>query len=897
MPPKKAKSSGSAASSKASGKSKDKKSNATSPAESVPDSGAPNDIFPMVLTSATQELFGCRADEDLTKDNLYKFLKKSEILQDMKTRAAVSDFHPVKQLVQDYPAEELLLVFDRDFKYGQSFYLVVTEEAKERILNPPESIGEEAQEESADAFLCKTPEPKPWVSLGSELEIEEESTVESRERIKYKISRVRRQFGAPILFSDRNALETTDGFIECLPYQDKNFSLLMMERNTGIQAVPTLKSSSTQTKWKYPKNTHTQYKPREFTVEEKENCLNSEDLKNFVNLVVSRFEIALQQNEIMDVFFDDWRALSEEDVMFGGKADTHLKEYQSFTDLKFSKEKTISHINWHPTISGVIAVAVTERLSFEERINGSTKLLLNPSLILLWSFSDPLHPQLVLECPDDVLCFEFCPSDPNVIVGGCMNGQVVLWDISAFAERLHSTRGGGGKSTSNANTLPGFEDKQENETPVMRYCAVSGIDNGHKAPVTDIKWLPENFEVSRTGAPMENKNLICVQIVTCAPDCSVMFWDIRAPKVTTQSVTDKKQKEEELHLENPHGVPNTFKHLDLSWKPLFRVNLPKIDTTGEYSPLKFSLRGNIQDDLTGNGVEKPLQNVENSEGRIEYAQLRVPSAKQLKVLEDVSTNFYLGTEDGELVYTDWKMEKDNDSGRLHSAKPSHCFIVHDSPVNTVLRSPFFKDIILTVGGWTFAVWKEGVMNGPLVQSPCSLKRCTGGYWSLSRPGVFFIGKEDGNIEVWDMMEKTHEPSQTQNITSTQITCIKPWIVSSKQHLLAVSDHFGTLHILEVPRILRNPLSKEKQHMAKYFETEVERLTFFEKQRDMRAKEKKEIEAAEQREKQGSVTPDMVVEQIEEEALKEYQDYLALEKVILKDMGLLPEQQEKSSAEI
>ena len=37
--------------------------------------------------------------------------------------------------MQDYPAEELLVVYDPAFKYGQNFYLVLTEEAKERILN------------------------------------------------------------------------------------------------------------------------------------------------------------------------------------------------------------------------------------------------------------------------------------------------------------------------------------------------------------------------------------------------------------------------------------------------------------------------------------------------------------------------------------------------------------------------------------------------------------------------------------------------------------------------------------------------------------------------------------------------------------------------------------------
>lgn len=36
---------------------------------------------------------------------------------------------------QSYPEEEMLLVFDRTFTYGQSFYLVLTPEGKKRILS------------------------------------------------------------------------------------------------------------------------------------------------------------------------------------------------------------------------------------------------------------------------------------------------------------------------------------------------------------------------------------------------------------------------------------------------------------------------------------------------------------------------------------------------------------------------------------------------------------------------------------------------------------------------------------------------------------------------------------------------------------------------------------------
>lgn len=38
-------------------------------------------------------------------------------------------------VTQNYPGKELLLVYDYEFKYGQNFYLCLTEEAKERILH------------------------------------------------------------------------------------------------------------------------------------------------------------------------------------------------------------------------------------------------------------------------------------------------------------------------------------------------------------------------------------------------------------------------------------------------------------------------------------------------------------------------------------------------------------------------------------------------------------------------------------------------------------------------------------------------------------------------------------------------------------------------------------------
>lgn len=75
-----------------------------------------------------------------------------------------------------------------------------------------------------------------------------------------------------------------------------------------------------------------------------------------------------------------------------------FQEYQSFTDLQFSKEKKITCIQWHPSIKGVVAVAIAEKLTFDERIDNAAKVIMTPSLILIWSFTDPIHPQVSVQC-------------------------------------------------------------------------------------------------------------------------------------------------------------------------------------------------------------------------------------------------------------------------------------------------------------------------------------------------------------------------------------------------------------------------------------------------------------------------------------------------------------------
>ncbi|KFV17009.1 WD repeat-containing protein 63, partial [Tauraco erythrolophus] len=772
------------------------------------------EIFPLVFTTKTQEIFNCRVDEDVTEENCFKLIKKEDIIQDLKTRAAISDFHPLKKVVSEYPGEELLVVFDAKFQYGQNFYLVASEEAKENLLKPPETAKEkeeekeeENREETLEVHPYKPPVPKPWVSLGSEKEVEEESVKETVTKIKYMISRVRRKFGAPITFTDKNASHVKDSYIECTPYQDKTFSIKRLEKDVGVQMVPKVREASTQTKWTYPKNTATQYFPRQLSNKEKEESLSPEKLKNFLTSACLRMEIALQQNEIMNAFFDDWKALAEDESSPGGKPDVYLKAYQSFTDLRYLKGRSISCVCWHPTIYGIIAVSARKQLSYDKKINLSDKSLLQQSGILFWSFFDPIHPQLMLECPEDIYCFQFSPSDPNIIAGGCINGQVVIWDISQHEEKLKNAKTVADGIKMTAVNMPLLMQVQQDSTepPLVNYHTVSSIQYSHKKPVTDMHWLPDYFEDNRTAATFENRAEICVQLVTCSPDCSILFWGIPVTKLPEQPSSEK-VKEEEIFAMAP-DVPDTSKHLDLCWKPLVKINLCESDTNTEYGPVRISLRELHSHYKTSEKVQS-LNTLEVPAEESLYTEASTPSSKNLKVLESISTDFFVGTEDGEIVYSDWKMEIDSDSAKTVSQKHTQKYTMHTETINTLQRSPFFKDIILSVGGRNFAIWKEGVTNGPILQSSCSAGRNTAGHWSLTRPGVFFIGRDDGNLDIWDLLKKTHEPSHFQNISESMITFISPWIASPKQHFLAVSDDLGVLHVLEICQTLSHPSRNE-----------------------------------------------------------------------------------------
>lgn len=92
----------------------------------------------LFLASKTQELFQLGESSAATEHVIVKIRPKQDILADIQKRAAVSDFSPIKKKIQEYPEDNLVLIADADYKFGENFVILLTTEAKDALLVAPE---------------------------------------------------------------------------------------------------------------------------------------------------------------------------------------------------------------------------------------------------------------------------------------------------------------------------------------------------------------------------------------------------------------------------------------------------------------------------------------------------------------------------------------------------------------------------------------------------------------------------------------------------------------------------------------------------------------------------------------------------------------------------------------
>mmetsp|Transcript_23194 Transcript_23194/g.30956 ORF Transcript_23194/g.30956 Transcript_23194/m.30956 type:complete len:195 (+) Transcript_23194:1291-1875(+) len=96
---------------------------------------------------------------------------------------------------------------------------------------------------------------------------------------------------------------------------------------------------------------------------------------------------------------------------------------------------------------------------------------------------------------------------------------------------------------------------------------------------------------------------------------------------------------------------------------------------------------------------------------------------------------------------------------------------------------------------------------------------TDGCWSPSRPGLFFLTRMDGFLDVWDFFYRQNEVAYSQKVSDAVLTSIQ-----INGSMAAIGDSDGTVSMMSMCRTLYdhtlNP--KEKEIMGAIFERETKR---------------------------------------------------------------------------
>ena len=193
---------------------------------------------------------------------------------------------------------------------------------------------------------------------------------------------------------------------------------------------------------------------------------------------------------------------------------------------------------------------------------------------------------------------------------------------------------------------------------------------------------------------------------------------------------------------------------------------------------------------------------------------------------------FTGTSDeGELFLIDLSVKASEESTKSEMVTKIWQYERGYRPTVALDRSPFFEDIILTVHDFHFCIWKADI-DVPIFTS-CLLKNAqfTCGAFSLYRPGIIIVGRNDGWIDIWDFLDQSHKSTLQYNVVTYGISFIR--FHEAMHAYFGVGDDNGTLHILELPYTLWKKIGNEEQTMKEFWDREVARVEYFKKRFEIR----------------------------------------------------------------
>ena len=182
------------------------------------------------------------------------------------------------------------------------------------------------------------------------------------------------------------------------------------------------------------------------------------------------------------------------------------------------------------------------------------------------------------------------------------------------------------------------------------------------------------------------------------------------------------------------------------------------------------------------------------------------------------TKYLVGTEQGLVMSVNLRNRKMNNGVSVYDNGHGK----HHSPIYSIQRNPTHNKFFMTIGDWTARIWAEDLKT-PIVTTKYHSSYLTGGCWSPTRAGVFFVTRMDGVVDVWDFYHRQNEVAYSHKVGDAALSTISVHgTAQGGGKLVAVGDVNGTVSLLEVCDSLANQQSNEKASISNMFERETKR---------------------------------------------------------------------------
>jgi hypothetical protein len=357
------------------------------------------------------------------------------------------------------------------------------------------------------------------------------------ESIKSKVENKRKTFIRMLITRPKRDFESNYQFVDKGPGEENSGDIKNSIKNDfitndrayleiGLQTANKSNTREYQVPKKRTKNVVTQVEPgmadikdiieqkRNFYLKN-QNKLN--DLENFLNSIRSMMEQALQSNETIDIFQNDF----DLDRMAMIKADDDKKdkeklELRSFRDAsagqKMKKEKRVNYIRFVSKNRMYMGHSLIRNMTFDERIRNIG--IPYPAQILFWDLKNPeaSSPFYSLDLPMEITCFEFCPTNPNRLVCGMISGQLIFYDFKDLLSILDSF----------ADTEGVTSKKYLPKDHYTFY--ITSVPVSHKTIVVDLKWFPPNLTFYKLNLTKSNSQESTI-LASLGEEGTVILWE------------------------------------------------------------------------------------------------------------------------------------------------------------------------------------------------------------------------------------------------------------------------------------------------------------------------------------------------------------------------------------